>query len=407
MRDEPPSSGRSEATGFPRRKFLLGAAAAGGAAIVAGGAAIAATSRHDPAAAPIARPTASQSAVSAAKGVGAWKFPGANQALADSGVSWYYTWGPNPDGLAPPANVQFVPMIWGATDVNSAELSQVAQAGNILLGFNEPDNPVQSKMTVAQALSLWPRLMATGMTLGSPAVARSADVPGSWLSQFMSGARARKYRVDFITAHWYGANFDTTAAVSGLESYLKGIYARYGLPIWLTEFALGNEASNDYPTDSQQAAFVTASTSMLQTLPYLQRYAWFALPRDKTFGNTGLYTSGPVATPVGRAYQAVAAHAGQPGGLQLAAPGGRGALSLLRVSAASPGPRWRTALHKKMITATGARVSYVARILAFSAANSSSVSKPSDFIWPSSLILAMRSSGAAAGCAGAACCAWS
>jgi hypothetical protein len=314
MRDEPPSSGRSEATGYPRRKFLLGAAAAGGAAIVAGGAAIAATSRHHPAAAPIARPTAGASAASAAKGVGAWKFPGANQALADSGVSWYYTWGPNPDGLAPPADVQFVPMIWGATDVNPAELSQVAQAGSILLGFNEPDNPVQSKMTAAQALSLWPRLMATGMTLGSPAVARSADVPGSWLSQFMSGAGARKYRVDFITAHWYGANFDTTAAVSGLESYLKAIYARYGLPIWLTEFALGDEASNNYPTDSQQAAFVTASTSMLQTLPYLQRYAWFALPRDKTFGNTGLYNSGPVATPVGLAYQAVAAHASGPGG---------------------------------------------------------------------------------------------
>ena len=42
--------------------------------------------------------------------------------------------------------------------------------------------------------------------------------------------------------------------------------------------------------------------------------AWFALPRDKTFGNTGLYTSGPVATPAGRAYQAVAAHASRPGG---------------------------------------------------------------------------------------------
>src|SRR5208283_5297425 len=52
---------------------------------------------------------------------------------------------------------------------------------------------------------------------------------------------------------------------------------------------------------------------------------------------------------------------------------------------------------------------YVARILAFSAANSSSVSRPWDLISPSSLILAMRSSGAAAGgaagCA-AACCAW-
>ena len=313
MRDELPSPGPSEATGHPRRKFLLGAAAAGGAAVVAGSAAIVAASRHPPAAAPIARPAASQSAVNAAKGVCAWKFPGVNQALVDSGVSWYYTWSPGTAGITAPPGVQFVPMIWGAADVNSAELSQVAQAGRVLLGFNEPDNPLQSKMTVAQALSLWPRLMATGMMLGSPAVARSANVPGSWLSQFMSGAMARKYRVDFITAHWYGGNYSTAAAVSELEGYLKAIYARYGLPIWLTEYALGNEAANSYPTERQQAAFATASTSMLQTLPYLQRYAWFALPYDKTFGNTGLYNSGPVATPVGLAYRAVAAHAGAPG----------------------------------------------------------------------------------------------
>ena len=121
-----------------------------------------------------------------------------------------------------------------------------------MLGFNEPDNPQQSKMTVAQALSLWPPLMATGMTLGSPAVATDANVPGSWLDQFMSGARARNYRVDFITVHWYGGNFSTEAAVSQLEDYLKATHARYGLPLWLTEYALGDEDANSYPTESQR-----------------------------------------------------------------------------------------------------------------------------------------------------------
>ncbi len=32
----------------------------------------------------------------------------------------------------------------------------------------------QSNMTVSDALRLWPRLMATGMRLGSPAVAANA-----------------------------------------------------------------------------------------------------------------------------------------------------------------------------------------------------------------------------------------
>ena len=144
-------------------------------------------------------------------------------------------------------------MIWGAADVNAAALNQAKQAGSTLLGFNEPDNQNQSNMTVTQALSLWPQLMATGMTLGSPAVAANAATPGSWLSQFMKGATARRYPVNFIAVHWYGANFATSTAVSQLESYLQAIYALYRLPLWLTEFALVNWSTNTYPTESQQA----------------------------------------------------------------------------------------------------------------------------------------------------------
>lgn len=234
--------------------------------------------------------------------MGAWTFTGVNRALVDSGVSWYYTWSYNTAGITTPAGVQFVPMIWGAADVNAAALNQAKQAGSTLLGFNEPDNQNQSNMTVTQALSLWPQLMATGMTLGSPAVATNAATPAESVHE---GATARRYPVNFIAVHWYGANFATSTAVSQLESYLQAIYALYRLPLWLTEFALVNWSTNTYPTESQQASFATAATSMLETLSYVQRYAWFALPVKQSYGNTGLYNSGPVATPVGLAYRAV------------------------------------------------------------------------------------------------------
>ena len=45
--------------------------------------------------------------------------------------------------------------------------------------------------TVQQALDLWPHLMATGMRLGSPATAADPSSSGSWLEQFMDGAKAR------------------------------------------------------------------------------------------------------------------------------------------------------------------------------------------------------------------------
>src|ERR1700691_5611679 len=253
-----------------------------------------------------ARPAA---AANAKKGVSAWAFDGVGRALTKSGASWYYTWRVDHPGITTPKHVSFVPMIWGAGSATPANLREVSREGHYLLGFNEPDNPGQSNMSVAQALRLWPKLMATKMRLGSPAVAAGAATPGGWLDQFMSGVRAHHYRVNFITLHWYGADFATHAAVAQLKSYVRATHARYKLPIWLTEFALINFTSGvSFPTPKQQAAFLTAATSMLQHLPYVQRYAWFALPATSGAngdGSAGLFRPGAVPTTAGRAFEAV------------------------------------------------------------------------------------------------------
>ena len=252
------------------------------------------------------RPPPPATVTSQRKGVSTWNFAGATQALAESGASWYYNWGATPNGVAAPAGVGYVPMIWGAANVTSATLAQVKQEGPVLLGFNEPDLGSQANMSVAQALDLWPQLMATGMTLGSPAVASGAATPGGWLDQFMAGAKARGYRVDFITVHWYGGDFATAAAVQQLESYLQAIYARYHLPIWVTEFALTSFSggTSTFPSEAEQAAFLTAATKMLDGLSYVQRYAWFALPTSAGSGTTGLFNPGPAVTQVGQAFEA-------------------------------------------------------------------------------------------------------
>jgi RNA polymerase sigma factor (sigma-70 family) len=240
------------------------------------------------------------------KGVATWDATGVSQELAASGASWYYDWAATTSGITAPASTGFVPMIWGASDVTSATLGQVKSEGDVLLGFNEPDQSGQANMTVAQALSLWPQLMATGMTLGSPAVSSGAATPGGWLDQFMAGAKARGDRVNFITVHWYGGDFSTGPAVQQLESYLEAIYNRYHLPIWLTEFALTSYAgpAPTFPTEAEQAAFLTAAAAMLDGLPYVQRYAWFALPVSSGSGTTGLFNPGPAATEVGTAFEA-------------------------------------------------------------------------------------------------------
>ncbi|MDH2426577.1 sigma-70 family RNA polymerase sigma factor [Sphaerisporangium sp. TRM90804] len=253
------------------------------------------------------RPTRSAAApvvTSAKKGVSAWRAPGASTALAKSGASWYYTWAAHREGITAPRSVEFVPMIWGADSVTSRNLAQARSAGPYLLGFNEPDMPEQANMTVEKALSLWPKLMSAGRVLGSPGVAFGADTPGGWLDRFMAGAKERGYRVDFVALHWYGADFRTGPAVNQLRSYIEAVHKRYRKPIWLTEYALIDFSDGTrYASDAQQAAFVTASSRMLASLPYVRRYAWFGLPSSGTEPNSGLFRADGRPTLTGRAFQ--------------------------------------------------------------------------------------------------------
>ncbi|MFG1867309.1 sigma-70 family RNA polymerase sigma factor [Micromonospora arborensis] len=258
-----------------------------------------------PSARPSSKAPVAPAVSSARKGVGVWNFAGASQALESSKAGWYYTWGTQHPGISTPQGVAFVPMIRSAENVTAAELARARAAGPYLLTFNEPDLPEQANMTVEQALDLWPQLMATGSKLGSPAVAWGAPDPQGWLDRFMTGAQARGHRVDFITLHWFGADFTTSTAVDQLRQYLQAVYQRYRKPIWLTEFALirFDGGGSQFPRQEQQAAFLTAATAMLGQLSYVQRYAWFGLPAtDKD--RSGLFSDGTEATLVGRAFQA-------------------------------------------------------------------------------------------------------
>jgi RNA polymerase sigma factor (sigma-70 family) len=260
---------------------------------------------RSPATRAAAAPTAADPVVSSRrKGAAVWSFPGMSDALSRSGAGWYYTWSTAHPGIAASGGADFVPMIWGAKSVTAQALSEAKAAGPCLLGFNEPDMSAQADMTVDQALDLWPQLQSTGSTLGSPAVAYGGDQAGGWLDRFMSGAQQRGYRVDFIALHWYGGDFRTEAAVEQLRGYLSAVYERYHKPIWLTEFALIDFSQGTrYPTDTEQAAFLTGATKMLAGLPYLQRYAWFGLGTDESGPGTTLFRSNSVLTPEGTAFR--------------------------------------------------------------------------------------------------------
>jgi hypothetical protein len=241
---------------------------------------------------------------SAKKGAALWNFAGADKAIPDSGVTWNYNWSTSPGSSTAAKNTQFVPMVWGAGSVNASSLAQAKANGNTLLAFNEPDLAEQSNMTVDAALALWPQLQATGMRLVSPVVAYGGDTAGGWLDRFMSGAAAKGYRVDAIALHWYGGDFNTANATQQLQNYITAVYNRYHKPIWLTEYALMRFGPTVTPTADQQAAFVTSSTTMLESLSFVERYSWFSFPTPTEGGlGTGLYNQDGSATAMGLAYR--------------------------------------------------------------------------------------------------------
>jgi RNA polymerase sigma factor (sigma-70 family) len=252
--------------------------------------------------APAPPPPAEPVAASAKKGVSTWNFDGVTKALGDVRAGWYYNWASTPEGIAAPQNVEFVPMIWGEKSMDQANLDKARANGKVLLGFNEPDFPDQANMTPERALELWPKLQATGLRLGAPGVGHSGDQAGGWLDRFMTGAAQRGLRVDFIPIHWYGSDF-SAAAVGHLKNYVEAVHARYGKPVWLTEYSLIDFSSGTprYPSQQELAAFARGSSAMLEGLPYVERYAWFALPADKP--GTGLYAPGGVPNQAGQAYR--------------------------------------------------------------------------------------------------------
>jgi Ca2+-binding RTX toxin-like protein len=207
--------------------------------------------------------------------------------------------------MADPAHssaVPFVPMVWGATAAGGVDTTGLA-GEPVVLGFNEPDLRAQSNLTVAQAIALWPDLMATGARLGSPAVATSHTLGStSWLGKFMAQASAAGLRVDFIAVHYYSTNPD----VAAFKTWLTKVYNAYHLPIWVTEWGLVDFTNPDRFTSTETAKFFTDGTLMMDGLGFVEKHAWFGLydGLDGLNVHTHLLDDAGQLTPVGQAFAA-------------------------------------------------------------------------------------------------------
>jgi len=218
-------------------------------------------------------------------------------------LGWYYNWRPFPK-IAPVPGTEFVPMFWNAGDVTSKNLAAVNRsAATHVLGFNEPDMYGQSNMTPEECLEMWPRLMTLKQRLGTPAPATS-----SWLEKFMPEAKRRDLRVDFICLHRYPDISDPDAA-NNVRTMIEDAYQKYGLPVWLTECGAADvsawhQPQLSKPTPAMAREFLKKLLAMLERLPFVERYAWFADRVGDEYGlGTIFYPGASRLTPFGKIYR--------------------------------------------------------------------------------------------------------
>jgi hypothetical protein len=194
-------------------------------------------------------------------------------------AAWAYDWSARTPPRSP--GLDWVPMVWGAGSLTRATMASLRTArssgrASNLLGFNEPDYRSQSNLTPQHAARLWPQLQRTGLRLGSPAPAVPTD---GWLARFMQLARARHLRVDFLALHYY-QDFTDPHAVTRLRRALTAIHNRYRKPIWITEIGAmdirrWHRPMVRTPTAALAAGYMRRLFSMLDGLPFIERYAWF------------------------------------------------------------------------------------------------------------------------------------
>ncbi len=185
-------------------------------------------------------------------------------------LGWKYNWNMDQNSTR---DLQYIPIRQTRWWPGLGQNWQTMGADH-LLGFNEPDRPDQANMLIGDAIWSWPDLLATGLRLGAPAVSDGGR--DGWLYPFMDQADAAALRVDFVPVHYYWcANpSDPAGAANQFYNFLKATYDRVKRPLWITEWNNGaNWTGCGDPSFAQQQAAINAMIDMLDSTPFVERYA--------------------------------------------------------------------------------------------------------------------------------------
>ena len=232
------------------------------------------------------------------KGI-AFGFPAetTDSSLAALEVDWYYNWTVRPGSRASASC--FVPMYWGRSWQLATLANDLQQRAPVLLAYNEPDRETQANRSIEEVLREWPLLSRLSDRISAPA-SKPFD---AWMRRFMDEARARGLEIDFVPLHWYGGP-DSRRFLQ----YVDRVHDLYGLPIWITEFAVADWKAKKYGTrnkftEDDVIRFIEEVLPELERRDYVERYAWLVAATGKeSLRASLLVTADGKITKAGRAY---------------------------------------------------------------------------------------------------------
>lgn len=203
---------------------------------------------------------------------------------------WWYNWGSDRKTGTPDVIPQeFVPMLYSDNAAKVAawpsaiayEKALVPKTITAVLGFNEPDHPLQSNMTALEALNGWKPLQDNGFGLlkGSPAAVGTTT---EWMDQFMGAQKAldqtkqsweRDFEVNFVACHIYQG-----PVVSSFFNKVDALHTLFGKDVWVTETCVHDNAAttmaeNQY-SRAQVEQYMRDIWAGAQSRTWLKRIAW-------------------------------------------------------------------------------------------------------------------------------------
>lgn len=197
-------------------------------------------------------------------------------------TTWRYDWSA---GGSTTAAVEYVPIKQNGGWPGWSEITGKTHVSHVL-GFNEPDRPDQSNMTMDQMLSIWPEFMKTGLRIGSPAWSNPWSGNGGNLFDFIDKCKELNYRVDFVALHCYWGG----KSPQSWYNDLKYIHERTGRPLWITEWNNGaNWTTEWWPTSdhslsaenaAKQLSDIKGILQVLDTAHFIERYSIYNWVQD-------------------------------------------------------------------------------------------------------------------------------